>query len=385
MNGTATQPSAKKYRFAGLRLSYPNPAKRCFIASALTTPIKPSRAFQRMVSNGMVLCLSDFHVSGAYCLSITPAFNNACFGEFSMPLTGSIISLAALASAGLLGAAALSSRADITLTAQLLSGTGRTPPVPQAVTLRYQGANARLEVSGEPTIIQDGKANILYGLDTARKTYYVTVPTEIEPGTGSPDKDDVKLDLKETDKTMTFAGTIARRYLVTGSVARPRSQGFRQGGDRDGNEEGPEGHRRSIPLTPAQWSLTGEIWLSEAYKFPSKENTLFAAQLAAASSGPFQEPLADALDKHKGLPLLARMTVDYIPASSAGRPINQYGGVVEGAKASTVAVTTVTTFTVRSVTDAPLSDTLFQAPLNYMLVAAPSNPYVPGTPVSGSP
>ena len=325
-----------------------------------------------------------------------------------MPLIGSVkISLAALASVGLLGIAALPSRADITLTAQLLSGTGRTPPVPQAVTLLYQGANARLEVSGEPTIIQDGKANILYGLDTARRTYYMTVPTEIEPGTGSPDKDNVKLDFKETGKTMTFAGTVAHQYIVTGTVSHPRPEGgFRRGGGRRhggrggfplvqpatvdqnggyGDGDGQDGGRRGEALVPAQWSLTGEIWLSDAYKFPSKENTLFAAQLAAASSGPFQEPLADALDKHKGLPLLARMTVTYLPASSAGRPINQYGGVVEGAKASTVPVTTVTTFTVRSVTDAPLSGSLFQAPLNYMLVAAPLNPYVPGTPVSGSP
>lgn len=138
-------------------------------------------------------------------------------------------------------------------------------------------------------------------------------------------------------------------------------------------------------MTPAQWSITGEIWLSDKDKFPSKENTVFAAQLAASSAGPFQQPLADALDKHKELPLLARITVDYIPASSKGRPINKYGGVVEGAKASTTATTTFTTFTVKSVSEAPLSDTLFQAPLNDTLVAAPLSPYVPGTPVTATP
>ncbi len=314
-----------------------------------------------------------------------------------------------LASAGLLSLSALPSRADITITAQETAGIGRAAPVSQNVTLFYKGANARLEVSGEPALIQDGKANIIYGLNTAQKTYYMTVPMEVEPGVGSPDTDDVKLDLKQTNKIMTLAGTAAHQYSVTGTVSHPRpEEDFQRGGGRrrrggsgfprfqpvtvdqnggDGSEnDGREGGgRRGGFVSPAQWSITGEIWLSDAYKFPSKENTLFAAQLAASSSGPFQQPLADALDKHKGLPLLARITVDYIPASSEGRPINRYGGVVDGAKASTTATTTFTTFAVKSVSEAPLSETLFQAPLSDTLVAAPLSPYVPGTPVMAAP
>lgn len=327
-----------------------------------------------------------------------------------MTRTGSTLSLAALASAGLLGAAALPGRADITITAQETAGIGQTAPVSQIVKLFYKGANARVEVSGEPALIQDGKANIIYGLNMAPKTYYMTVPTEVEPGTGDSAKEDVNLDLKQTGKTMTFAGTTAHQYIVTGTVSHPRPQGgFRRGGGRrrgggggggfpllqpatvdqnggDGSgDDGREGGRRGGFVSPAQWSITGEIWLSDTYKFPSKENTVFAAQLSASSAGPFQQPLADALDKHKGLPLLARITVDYIPASSEGRPINRYGGVVEGAKATTTTTTTFTTFTVKSVSDAPLSDTLFQAPLSYTLVAAPLSPYVPGTPVTATP
>lgn len=299
-------------------------------------------------------------------------------------MTGSAI---LLASAGLLGAAALPSWADITINAQETVGVGQAAPVSQTVTLFYKGANARLEVSGEPALVQDGKANIIYGLNPAPKTYYMTVPTEVEPGIGSPDKDDVNLDLRQTGKTATFAAMSAHQYLVTGSVARPRSERFLN--DREGkgpeDDRAPNDRRRSIPLTPAQWSITGEIWLSDSYKFPSKENTLFAAQLAASSAGPFQQPLADALDKHKGLPLLSRITVNYIPASSEGRPLNRYGGVVEGAKASTTAITTFTTWTVKSVSEAPLSGTLFQAPLSDTLVAAPLSPYVPGTPVMAAP
>ena len=327
-------------------------------------------------------------------------------------------SVAVGVAAGLLCLAASPSQADLTLHATELAGTGKTPPVAQAITLFLQGANARLETPGEPVIVQDGKANTLYGLNTAQKTYYVTVPTETEPGAGSPAKEDVHLDLKSTGKTMTFAGTAAHQYTVVGTVTHPRPEGGfggrgggrhrggRGGGgggfpmllpataggvvDQDGGGGGEngsgqgEGGRggRGGGITPAQWSMTGEIWLADTVKFPSQETTLLVSQLAGGASGPFQQPLADALDKHKGIPLLARITVDYIPASSGGRRVNQYGGVVESADASAAPVTTFTTFTVQSVSDALLSGALFQAPLSYALVAAPLSPYVPGTPVS---
>lgn len=319
--------------------------------------------------------------------------------------------------AALLCLTAPPSRADLTLQATELAGMGKTPPVPQVVTLFLKGANARLEVPGEPTIVQDGKANTLCGLNAAQKTYYVTVPTETEPGAGSPAKEDVHLELKSTGKTMTFAGIAAHQYTVTGTVTHPRPEGGFGGGRRhrgsrgggggfpqllpatagqavdqnggndsggeDGSGQGEEGRGgRNRGITPAQWSLTGEMWLADTVKFPSKETTLLVAQLAAGVSGPFQQPLADALDKHKGVPLLARITVDYIPASSGGRRVNQYGGVI--ASASAAPVTMFTTFTVQSASNALLSEALFQAPPNYALVAAPLAPYIPGTPVSAA-
>ena len=327
----------------------------------------------------------------------------------------------AAASAALLCLTALPSLADLTLHGTEMAGIGKAAPVSQAVTLYLKGTNARLEVSGEPATIQDGKANTLYGLNTAQKTYYVTVPTEIEPGAGSPASEDVHLDLKSTGRTLTFAGQPAHQYTVTGTVTHPRPEGgfgrrgggggrrrggrggggfplllpatagqtVGQNGGDDGDDQGRseggrggEGSGQGRRVTPAQWSMTGEIWLADAVKFPSKETTRLMAQLAGAASGPFQQPLADALDKHHGVPLLARITVDYIPASAEGRRINQYGGVVEGEPASAAPVTTFTTLTVQSLSEAPLSEALFQAPLNYTLVAAPLNPYVPGTPAT---
>lgn len=144
-----------------------------------------------------------------------------------MTRIGSVIMLAL---AALLGAA-LPSRADITIAAQETAGIGQTAPVSQNVRLFYKGANARVEVSGEPILVEDGKANIIYGLNTAPKTYYMTVPTEVEPGVGSPDEDDVKLDLKQTGKTMTLAGTTAHQYIVSGTVSHPHpEERFRRGG-----------------------------------------------------------------------------------------------------------------------------------------------------------
>lgn len=316
----------------------------------------------------------------------------------------------AFAAAAALSLAGLPARADVTLSGQQTVGVGQAAPVTAAVRLFLQGANARLETAGEPTLVYDGKANILYGLDTARKSYYMTVPVEEEPTDALPGgpgetKEDVKLDLHETSQTLTLAGQIAHQYTVSGTVTftrdRPAGGGQRGGGGRHrrgggggfpaqngggfpgggGSENGGPGGRQGqgADFTPPQWSLSGEIWLAEDVKFPSKENTTLTAQLAAASVGPFQQPLADALDKHHGLPLLARMTVTHTPASANGRQVNQYGGVVEGGSAPRpVPTNTVTTFTVRSVSAAPLDPKLFQAPLEYALVAAPLAPFAPG-------
>lgn len=315
----------------------------------------------------------------------------------------------ALAAGAILSLAGLPARADVTLQGQQTVGVGQAAPVTAAVRLLLQGANARLETAGKPTLVYDGKANILYGLDTARKSYYMTVPVEEEPTDALPGgpgevKEEVKLDLHATSQTLTLAGQPVHRYTVSGTVTftrnRPEGMGQRGGVGRrrrggggggfpgqngggfpgGGENDGPGGRRPAADFTPPQWSLSGEIWLADSVKFPSKENTTLAAQLAAASVGPFQQPLADALDKHHGLPLLARMTVTHTPASANGRQVNQYGGVVEGGSAAPrpVPTATVTTFTVRSVSEAPLDPKLFQAPLEYALVAAPLTPFAPG-------
>ena len=292
-------------------------------------------------------------------------------------------------------------QADVTLQGQETVGVGQAAPVSETVRLLLQGANARLETAGEPTLVYDGKGNILYGLDTGRKSYYMTVPVEEEPTDALPGgpgetKEDVKVDLHETNQTLTLAGQLAHQYTVSGTVTftreRPESGGQRGGGGRrrrggggggfpgqggGGENGGPGGGRGpGAEFTPPQWSLSGEVWLADGVKFPAKENTVLAAQLAAASLGPFQQPFADELDKHHGLPLLARMTVTHTPASANGRQVNQYGGVVEGGSAAPrpVPTTTVTTLTVRSVSDAPLDPKLFQAPLEYALVARAADP-----------
>ncbi len=320
---------------------------------------------------------------------------------------------AALAAGSLIGLAALPAQADATLYGQQTVGTGQAAPSSAAVRLFLQGANARLETAGQTTLVYDGKSSILYGLDTGRKSYYMTVPVEEEPTDSVPSgggvKEDVKLDLHETGQTLTLAGQPAHQYTVSGMVTFTRSRlegagqrgggrrrrgggGFPGGGfpllqssvivDQEGGGYGNGldggGRPQGGGFTPPQWSLSGEVWLADGLKFPAKENTALAAQLAAVSAGPFQQPLADALDKHKGLPLLARITVTHTPSASNGRSVNQFGGVADGNAPRPVPSTTVTTFTVRSVSDAPLDSRLFQAPLDYALVAAPLTPYAPG-------
>ena len=307
------------------------------------------------------------------------------------------------------------SRGDVAIVAQQAAGTAPMPPAPETVRLFYKGRNARLEIADGPVLLYDGKSGIIHTLDTTHKTYYTTLVMQVQqagdpipPGMGSSVKEDAKLDLHQTDQTRTLAGVTARQYTLTGTITftRSRPQGFRGGGGRggrrhggggfpggfpllgsatldqnggDGNGGGSGGEgRRGGPLALPQWSLSGEVWLSDTLQFPASEDALPVAQLAAASAGPFLQPLADALGKHKGLPLLARITVTRTPPAG-GRTVDAYGGIMEGAPATPAAPTaTATTLTVQSVSSAPLDDKLFQTPLDYTLVPAPPGPFVPG-------
>jgi len=137
----------------------------------------------------------------------------------------------------------------------------------------------------------------------------------------------------------------------------------------------------SAPVGLPQISIGGEVWLSDALKLPGKASTLPAIQLAAASGGPFWQALTVLLDKRHEIPLLARITVSRTQPGSGGPTPDQYGAVLEtGQGTPPVTTTTVTTFTVQSFSSDTLDDTLFQAPLDYKLIAAPENPFVPGAP-----
>ncbi len=290
--------------------------------------------------------------------------------------------------------------ADAALTAQRTISTGQPGQIAQTLKLFYQGKNARLETDGEPVLLYDGGSGVVHALDTARSTYFTTFSPQVQQvidqmpsGMGGPEKENLKLDFQPTDRAAILAGMTAHQYLVTGTVTftpsrserRGRGGGRRRGGGfplfgsatidqyRRGeggpNEEGGPDEPGPAPSALPHWNLSGEIWLSDTLKFPAKEDTLLAAQLVAANIGPFLQPLADALDKHKGLPLLARITVTRtLPPSrmeAAPTPAPE---------------TTATTLTVQSVSAAPLSDALFQTPLTYTLIAAPPTPYDPGSP-----
>lgn len=278
-------------------------------------------------------------------------------------------------------------RADVSMTAQQVTSSGQTPLASRTIRLFLKGANARLEVAGEPILLYDGKGNILYGVDPVRRTYYMTVPTEIEPtylppGPGSEAGETVKLDLRPTPQAMDLAGLTAHQYMISGTVAYTRPEGFRRGGRRRSGgggggygNGGPDGRSRREPLLLPHWSISGEIWLSDTLKFPARENTLLAAQIAAVAAGPFQQPLADALDKHKGVPLLARITVTRTPALPLGGAAEGTGDAVPPVPASTA-----TTLSVQSVSTATLDDKFFQPPIDDTLVAAPLDAYNPNSP-----
>lgn len=278
------------------------------------------------------------------------------------------VPFSALVAGCLLGLCAAAAQADVTLLGRQTIRTGQSAPVAATEMLCYQGSNTRLETLGEPTLIYDGKANILYGVNTARRSYAITVPVPPDPTDEiSLGADEVKiettLDLHRTSLTRTLAGLAAHQYLVSGTVlfTRLRPAHVQAQNDQEEEREREGRRRRDVAFVAPVWAIRGEIWLADARKFPSKENTLLASQLVAVSAGPFEDPLADALDKYAGLPLLAQVTVTHVPA-----------------RLPPVPVVTVTLWNVQSVSDAPLAPKLFQVPLAYALVAAPLTPYAPG-------
>ena len=267
-----------------------------------------------------------------------------------------------LAAASLLcSALLLPVRADVTVQGRQTVRTGPGAPTTAAVSLSCSGANSRLEIAGAPTLIYDGKANILYGVNTARRSYYLSVPMPTDPADEvSLNADEVevetKTDLHETGRTRTLAGRAAHEYSLTGTVIYTplHPKPVRAENEQADERERESRQKRMAAYLPAQWSIRGEIWLADTVKLPAKENSLPEVLLTAVSAGPFEEPLAGTFEKHSGLPLFAQITVTHTP------PVPNAPATV-----------TQTTWAAQSVSEALLGSAPFKAPSEYALVAAP--------------
>ena len=266
-----------------------------------------------------------------------------------------------LAVTSLLCSALLPVQADITIQGRRTVRVGTGSPPTAAASLLLEGANARLEVAGAPTLIYDGKANILYGVSSARRSYYLSVPVPTDPAdevslSADEVKIETKLDLHGTGRTRTLAGLAAHQYLLSGTVIYTQLHPGRVHAENEQADERERESRRKrmAAYLPPQWSIRGEIWLADTAKFPATENSLPAVLLTAVAAGPFEDPLADAFEKHSGLPLFAQITVTHAP------PV-----------LNAPAVVIQTTWTAQSVSGAQLDPTQFKPPLNYALVAAP--------------
>ena len=270
-------------------------------------------------------------------------------------------SVCVLAAVSLLCSASRPVRADLTVQGRQTTRAGAAAPATAAVSLFFQGANMRLEIAEAPTLIYDGKANILYGVNPARHRYYLSVPMPADPAeevslTADEVKVETKLDLRGTGRIRTLAGLAAHQYALTGAVIYTLLHPGRVHAENAQADERERESRRKrmAAYLPAQWSISGEVWLADTVKLPARENSLPAVLLTAVSAGPFEEPLADAFEKHSGLPLLSFITVTHTPP-------------VLNAPASA----TQTTWTAQSVSEVSVGSVLFRVPPGYALVAAP--------------
>ncbi|BDI33276.1 hypothetical protein CCAX7_53270 [Capsulimonas corticalis] len=280
------------------------------------------------------------------------------------------------------------------------------PPVSESVTTYYKNDNARTEISGGLVTLYHGGEGKIYTLDPSQKTYYVESFDDIlQPKAAAPQnpaitmKVDGDIDLSPGTDTRTVSGNTAKVFLVSGAVTvtpertgggsrggsgggggrrrRGGGGGFPGGGGGGfpgggggfpggggggypGGGDGPGGDDRGAPasrvhIAPVQ--VSGEYWLADSVKLPSaKKASLLPAVYAPISGETFAfKPLAERLKKTREIPLGSRI------AFTRTSP--------QGVQESVTMTTEVA-----SVAQTALADSLFQLPIGYTEVAAPTPP-----------
>jgi len=231
---------------------------------------------------------------------------------------------------------------------------GQTPQN-QTMTTYYKGAMMRAESSEGQTFIMDGKAKKTYLLDAATQTYSeVSLDSMAGPAKDMMKKMKVKMSahLKPTKQHMKIAGKKADKYIVDMimSMNMPGMGGQASPGTMD------------MTMHMEQWTTMG---LKTPYT-PSQTMGAMSQMLKGLSMLGDTHQLVKEMSKMRGLPLNNTMTMVMTMKPGKGAPTHPAGSPMT----FNMNMKTV----VQSITEGPLSDTLFKIPAGYKKSTKPMMP-----------
>lgn len=215
----------------------------------------------------------------------------------------------------------------------LLDRAGLRAAHSQDVTTYIKGERVAVVVEGGPVTLYDVPSGKVYVLNPTEKTYSVQTLKQ-RAGEGGPVgrmadhlKVDTKVDADKKDETRTMAGRAAQRYEISGRMTMSFNMGNPGGGMGGGPMGGgPMGGGRRPGRVDPGWpsgqgspgamkmpavEFSGEMWVTASPATTKSKNKLASLPFAAAilPSSPMLAPLAERLNKTKGIPLSSRVTV----------------------------------------------------------------------------
>jgi len=273
----------------------------------------------------------------------------------------------AIAAASLSLLAPLAARADVKIvTESTITGLGAPTTIPN--TVYYKGDKQRSE-GDDGVTIYDCSSDLLYTLNAKDKTYTVAAASQsMQAKASNPMLAMAKIETKEANLTP-LSGTK--------EIAGKTSNGY--------------AYILALHIQPTDPSLSdfipaftttikGEQWATEAVtgSVPCERmSRLMLSRSLPASVATMGSGVKDILDKVaqiKGLFLSRRVQITMKldnPKSDAGMPIPK----------DPIVYTTV----VKSLSEAPLEDSLFAVPADYKKIEAPATPAAPGAPPAAAP
>ncbi len=291
------------------------------------------------------------------------------------------------------------------------SPPGSQTPV-QTVTIYYKGGMARRETAGGLVMLYDSAAGKVYALNPTQKTYSVVGTKDVFKWLNALDapaqspfllpisevlpegmRRDTKVDVEKTGLQHTVNDINTLKYTLDAtdrvSMEAPSrggggggmggSGGGRRGGRGgrgggggygggggggypDGGGQGgggPQGGGRSgagraLPTSEMQ----GDLWLADAAAWPGGvKSPLLPLLQGTLPDTAVLKSICDKINKLKCVPLSTIVTTRLSPGGTGG----SYGGAYGGGGRKTMTIT----MQVKSITEAPLDDALFQVPTDY--------------------